>query len=191
MSLLHSFSLRRRPFAKSRRALSMALLISLSLVHCKQEATTQDASVTGDEGTVQVADNASKALPLYASEFFEATRDEHFHVLVRPSPAPIPFQQLFSLDVQIFQDAERRPVHAQVSLDDVRSTMPAHNHGMNVKPIIKPHPDGTVGKFLVEGMRYHMRGDGEDGLWVLELVIQDSQQGLIDRATISTPCCKL
>ena len=112
-------------------------------------------------------------------------------MLVRPQPAPIPFQQLFSLEVQVFKDAERHPVDATTSLDDVRATMPAHNHGMNVRPTITPHPDGTPGKFLVRGMRYHMRGEGEDGLWVLELILQDSARGIIDKTSIPTQCCAL
>ena len=172
----------------SRHLLPTLFLLALSvltLTQCKQESVPPAQPHEPDMPSTPSG-------PDYASEFFAPTQDGHFHVLVRPSPAPIPFQQIFSLDVQIFQDSARKqPAGEHVSLDDVRATMPAHNHGMNVRPTIAPHPDGESGKFLVEGMRYHMRGEGEDGLWVLELVIQDSSRGIIDKSAISTPCCQL
>ena len=48
---------------------------------------------------------------------------------------------------------------------------------MKVEPSITPAGKGA---FTVEGMRFHMQGPGEDGRWVLELVIRDGE--VIDRA---------
>lgn len=111
-----------------------------------------------------------------------ATEQGHFFVEITPSPAPIPFQELFALDVRVL-DADKKPL-SQVAIDDVRAIMPSHKHGMNVKPEITDQGDG---KFHVEGMRFHMRGDGDDGLWVIELVI--NHQGVIDQTAFEVQCC--
>jgi hypothetical protein len=110
------------------------------------------------------------------------TAQKKFFVEVSPTPTPIPFQQLFALDVQI-SGADKQPLEG-ASIDDVRAIMPAHNHGMNVKPEVTAQGGG---KFRVEGMRFHMRGDGDDGLWVLELVI--NHQGTIDQTAFEVQCC--
>lgn len=118
----------------------------------------------------------------HPSTFAGMTAQKKFFVEVSPTPNPIPFQQLFALDVQIL-DAHKQPLDG-ASIDDVRAIMPAHNHGMNVKPEVTPQGGG---KFRIEGMRFHMRGDGEDGLWVLELVI--NHQGTIDQTAFEIQCC--
>ncbi len=112
------------------------------------------------------------------------TAREKFFVTITPEPSPIPFQELFALNVKV-TDAQKNPIE-NVSIDDVRAIMPAHNHGMNVKPEITATGNGT---FRVEGMRFHMRGDGEDGLWVLELVI--NHRGVIDQTSFEVQCCEL
>ena len=120
---------------------------------------------------------------LDAPQLSGLTEQGHFHVTVTPRPDPIPFQKLFSLQVEV-RDAERRPLRS-VTLDEVRAVMPAHNHGMNVEPSVTSLGEG---KFRVDGMRFHMRGEGEDGLWVLEILI--NAEGLIDQTSFAIPCCR-
>lgn len=65
----------------------------------------------------------------------------------------IPVNSLFNLDVTV-TTKEGKPLAGKVSLD-LDAGMPHHNHGMNVKPVIK---ELGAGKFLVEGMMFHMPG---------------------------------
>jgi hypothetical protein len=102
-----------------------------------------------------------------------------------PVPNPIPFNKIFEMKV-VVRDAAKRDQPAQgVSLDDVRITMPAHGHGMKVKHEIL---DGAQpGEFLLKGLQFHMNGEGDNGLWAVELILQ--AQGQIDRVSFDLQCC--
>jgi hypothetical protein len=108
-----------------------------------------------------------------------------FYVEVTPSPNPIPFQELFELDVRVYESDQASSPAADVQLDQVRAIMPAHDHGMKVEPAIKQTDPGA---FRVRGMRWHMKGPGEDGHWVLELVLNAGST--IDTATFDLQCCR-
>ncbi|MFB6351607.1 MAG: hypothetical protein ABEN55_21815, partial [Bradymonadaceae bacterium] len=109
---------------------------------------------------------------------------DHYFVEVVPEPNPIPFQQLFQMSVRVWTSADRETPAKGVSVDQVRARMPAHDHGMKTAPeVVEKGP----GHFTVEGMRFHMRGDGEDGRWVLELVMNGDQG--IDNVTFEYQCC--
>ena len=72
-----------------------------------------------------------------------------------PSPDPIPFSELFELDVSV-KNASNAPVtDANVSL---KVTMPAHGHGMQTSPQISSVGDGH---YKVTGMKFHMHGAWE------------------------------
>ena len=107
-----------------------------------------------------------------------------FFVTVTPEPNPIPFQELFELEVKVFEsEAAKTPVEA-ANLDEVRATMPAHDHAMKTAPeVIKEGP----GHFRVKGMKFHMQGAGEDGRWVIDLTV--NADGTIDTAKFDVQCC--
>ena len=109
----------------------------------------------------------------------------HFFLTYTPSLNPIPFQKLFSLDVKVFDAKDKTTALKGVSLDQVRATMPAHKHGMNVEPSIKKTGDGA---FLVEGMRFHMKGTGRNGYWLLEFVLNDGKN--VDTVKFDLQCCR-
>lgn len=113
------------------------------------------------------------------------TKDKKFFISYTPSINPIPFQELFDLEVKVLTATEPRTPVAEAKLDDVRATMPAHKHGMKVKPTIEAAGPGT---FRVKGMRFHMRGDGEHGLWALEIVAREGET--IDVARFDLQCCR-
>ncbi len=113
------------------------------------------------------------------------TENDTFYVTYTPTPNPIPFQELFSLDVEVFASKARENHIEGVSLDQVRAIMPAHDHGMKVEPKIERVGPG---KFRVRGMRFHMQGAGEDGRWVLEMVLNDG--GRIDQTAFEVQCCR-
>lgn len=78
-------------------------------------------------------------------------------------PDPIPLNQHFRLllNVQNAQNRQPAPDNLQLSLD---ATMPAHNHGMNVKPALKPLGQG---RYEVQGLLFHMAG-----YWEIDVQLQ-------------------
>jgi len=109
-----------------------------------------------------------------------------FYVSVTPSPNPIPFQEIFSLTVTVYEDDTKQSPMTDVGLDQVRAVMPAHDHGMKVDPKIESTQ--APGEFRVKGMRWHMKGPGKDGHWKLELVLNTGST--IDTATFDFQCCQ-
>lgn len=156
--------------------LMSALLLFTSCDEKPPQATTDKPAAAKTQATED-----------YPLQFETLTEGEQFFVRITPAPAPVPFQELFSLNVTLLKTDRTTPVK-NASIDDVQAIMPAHNHGMNVKPHITPQGDG---QFLIEGMRFHMRGDGDDGLWVLKLAIQDKDSATIDTTALPMQCCKI
>jgi hypothetical protein len=66
----------------------------------------------------------------------------------------MPLNKVFDLDVTVHKAADHKPAEG-VKLA-VNATMPAHHHGMNVKPVVKPV---DAGNWLVSGMLFHMPGN--------------------------------
>ncbi|MEM1347357.1 MAG: hypothetical protein AAGI01_02295 [Myxococcota bacterium] len=112
------------------------------------------------------------------------TKQGKFYVSFAPTANPIPFQELFGLKISVFGPDKKTPAK-DVKLDQVRAVMPAHNHGMNVEPEMQASGEGA---FEVSGMRFHMQGEGDDGKWVLELVLRDGEQ--IDTFSHELQCCR-
>lgn len=69
------------------------------------------------------------------------------------------------------------PVDAVLARVD--ATMPAHRHGMNYRPSIKPMGDG---RWHVEGLMFHMPGD-----WELRLDVQAGGRTETLRQNIALP----
>ena len=95
-----------------------------------------------------------------------ATRKGTTEVRWRPASGELPFNEPFSLEVELSDGETGAPVEgAQVV---ARCEMPAHGHGMNVEPI---SAEVGGGRYRVDGMLLHMTGD-----WVLALdVIRDGR----------------
>ena len=76
-------------------------------------------------------------------------------VRFRPTPEPMPDNEVFALDVWVFD-----PAWPDAPLEDVELSvdagMPQHGHGMNVVPTVA-RQDG--GRFRVDGMLFHMTGE--------------------------------
>ena len=77
-----------------------------------------------------------------------------YRIAWRSDPSPVPVGRLFALDLAVCSRAT--PGEAVTVSVDAR--MPAHGHGMNYKPGVKPVGDG---RFRIEGMMFHMPGHWE------------------------------
>lgn len=86
--------------------------------------------------------------------FNRSQSSQNWLVSYQAEPDPIPLNQHFRLllNVQNAQSRQPAPDDLQVTLD---ATMPAHNHGMNVKPALKPLGNG---RYEVQGLLFHMAG---------------------------------
>lgn len=130
------------------------------------------------------ADQANANIPKDQSGK-KLSENKHYWVEYTPSINPIPFQKLFDLDVKVFDGKDKKTPIATAKLDQVRAIMPAHKHGMNVKPVVESKGKG---QFQVKGMRFHMKGQGEHGQWVLEMIINDGKT--IDTVKYDLQCCR-
>lgn len=95
-----------------------------------------------------------------------------YTVAFTPNSSQMPLNQYFDLDVSVL-GATKQLLTYEVELE-IDAGMRAHNHGMNVKPIIKTLGKG---KFRVEGMLLHMPGE-----WFISFVIRRGT--MTDRAEI-------
>jgi hypothetical protein len=66
-----------------------------------------------------------------------------------PKSGRIPMARHFALEVQLCD----KDAVSGGQLQKADATMPAHRHGMNYRPVIKPL---DAGRFRVEGMMFHM-----------------------------------
>ena len=84
-----------------------------------------------------------------------------FEVSYTATPSPVPLLTTHTWTVTIADGEGRRVRDATVT---VLGGMPEHDHGFPTTPQIKPLGDG---RYLVEGLKFHMPGD-----WVVILRIQ-------------------
>lgn len=114
------------------------------------------------------------------------TENGDFYVAYTPSPDPIPFNELFSLEVAVYPEIPAQG--SEVLVDDadvgVDVTMPAHGHGMTTEPTVTAQSDGT---FLVEGMKFHMESQTPAERW--EIAVSVDRDGISDTATFEVMCC--
>lgn len=85
-----------------------------------------------------------------------SSNDKTYRVAFTPKPSPIPMNEPFTLDVVVLGEAEAG-IGKNLKLD-VDAAMPEHQHGMNTRPRVQTSGDG---RFLVEGMLFHMPGHWE------------------------------
>lgn len=95
-----------------------------------------------------------------------------FYVVYSPTPDPVPLNQLFRLELALFEGSDRSQPAADAEVL-VRGWMPEHEHGMNLVPEV--HPLGG-GRFSVEGMLFHM-----PGRW--QLIVEVRRHGAAEHAT--------
>ena len=76
---------------------------------------------------------------------------QRYRVAWRTRPDPIVVSEPFALEMSVCAKPGAPPVEG-VAVD---ATMPEHRHGMNYRPSVTDGPDG---RFLAEGMLFHMPG---------------------------------
>lgn len=86
----------------------------------------------------------------------------HFRLSVQSELNPVVINKIHRWSLQVV-DADGAPVTGAVM--SVQGGMPAHDHGLPTAPRISGQPE--PGKYLLEGLRFHMRGQ-----WQLEFTIE-------------------
>ena len=94
-----------------------------------------------------------------------------FYVAYTTSPSPIPLGEVFGLTVTV-SDSGDHSKGVPDSTIAVDALMPAHRHGMNLRPRITAIGDG---RFTVDGMLFHMPGP-----W--QILIDVTRDGVTERA---------
>lgn len=88
------------------------------------------------------------------------------HIVLHSQVSPIPLNQMHSWTIEIQAD---QPIASNTLWESavirVSGGMPAHNHGLATSPQVTDYLGD--GRFLLEGVRFHMAG-----VWILQLQIQ-------------------
>ncbi|MGI9303222.1 MAG: hypothetical protein ACR2RB_11010 [Gammaproteobacteria bacterium] len=127
---------------------------------------------------------AASAEPIRQNPHLQGiTKNGRYFVRVEPEPPVIPFQELFELKVTVYDGDDHSKRLDDVELARVDAIMTAHGHGMTTQSEVTKDADGA---FRVRGMKFHMQGDGEDGLWVIRLLVRGE---LDDTAELNVQCC--
>lgn len=90
-------------------------------------------------------------------------------VLVRTDGGTFPLGQVFAIEIVVCDDDGAWQVLG------VDATMPAHGHGMNYRPVLKPHRGGAS----ADGLLFHM-----PGTWELSIKLRNAQGARIVRAPV-------
>lgn len=77
-----------------------------------------------------------------------------YRVHYTPNPDPIPLNEHFEIEVRV-ESNHGNTVPKRI---EIRADMPAHGHGINTEPSIQDNGDGT---YSVKGLLFHMKGDWE------------------------------
>ena len=122
-------------------------------------ALAQSANLEG--GAVEPTSNPS---PVTSTSRWSEKR--LFDVSYTATPSPVPLLATHTWTVTIADDKGRPVRDATVT---VLGGMPEHDHGFPTTPQVKPLGDG---RYLVEGIKFHM-----PGAWVVILRIQAGANG--------------
>lgn len=106
----------------------------------------------------------------YSAERKTATDNGDFYVRYEPKPTPIPTEELFEMDVWVYESSEMNTMIDPSSLG-VEAEMPTHGHGMNTEPQVSDEGTGT---FHIEGMKFHMPSDDQNP-WVIRLMVEKGE----------------
>ena len=94
-----------------------------------------------------------------------------------PDPDPVPFNEIFGLEISIESLAGLPVTDLDVTVD---ATMPEHGHGMNTAPQLSLSDQGQL---TVEGMLFHM-----EGYWELSVLLEASQGS--EETLFAIECCQ-
>jgi hypothetical protein len=92
------------------------------------------------------------------------TDNETCIATIAPSLSPIVIGKLHSWTVTLTTPRGKPVQHAEIS---ITGGMPQHGHGLPTRPQVTGEP--APGRYLIEGMKFNMRG-----WWTLTLTIQGS-----------------
>jgi hypothetical protein len=90
------------------------------------------------------------------------TNGESYFIQGETDPTTIPFNEYFSVQVQVFEDDTLETTLEDITVS-VNATMPTHGHGMNEDPTISSTENGI---FIAEGLKWHMEGEWELTIYV-------------------------
>lgn len=140
---------------KCKRLFMLGLLMSIfiSLSACKQAV-----ELSQENNNEQAAANS-----IEQDNTTIITKDKSaYSVLITPRLSSLPLNQYFDMTVEVRSEFQKAlPYSVDLMID---AGMRAHNHGMNVKPVIERISDN---KFKVKGMLFHMPGE-----WFIEAAIK-------------------
>jgi hypothetical protein len=112
------------------------LLLAVSVAGCQPESY--------EEISIEITQPIREAI----------TNEGNHTVRYVPNPSPIPLNEHFTIEVQVTPIAkDQKTIEIEVDAD-----MPAHGHGINTAPTIRNEGNG---KFIVDGILFHMKGDWE------------------------------
>ena len=120
-----------------------------------QASPSEQQAITPNSST-----DASSAAPnadreIIRTVHFGPTRKGRYLVRWESTPTEVPLNQLFAMDLDVFEPDGKTPFAGKVAID---AWMPAHRHGLeDVEPTISGVP-GRPGRFHVVGMKLHMPG---------------------------------
>lgn len=139
---------------RSFRSAVIAVCVLSSLVTgCAGEADSGEGSVPQSGPQVTTEDAPWSEAP---------TQKGTYLVAWKPAGGTVPLNEYCSILMRVNR-ADGSPIEGQVELF-FRADMPAHGHGMNVVPVVKPVADGL---YQAEGVLLHMRGDWKVGIDVI------------------------
>ena len=113
------------------------------------------------------------AAPPQESGYAVTSNDGTYQLVFSPEPQAIPLNEMFSLDIHVYDGADRRPVSGDVRLD-VDAGMPEHRHGMTTRPRVTPTGGGA---FTADGLLFHM-----PGFW--EIYFDITREGVTERVQV-------
>ena len=114
----------------------LILLLAMSAAGCQQESY--------EEISIEITHTIQEAI----------TSEGNYTVHYTPLPSPVPLNEHFKIEVQVTPSVkDQEAVTIEVDAD-----MPAHGHGINTAPTIRSEGGG---KFIVDGLLFHMKGEWE------------------------------
>lgn len=125
------------------------------------------SAAIGTVGCYSPPSNPRRAKPERPRALLNSTsvrsNDQSYWVVFAPTPIPIPLNEPFSLEIEIYDGGTRIPsTLVRDRLKEVELTfdawMPDHDHGMNVTPRVERI---GAGHFRVHDVLFHMPGEWE------------------------------
>ena len=102
-----------------------------------------------------------------------------YRVSYTPLPDPIPPVDLFAMELRVV-DASTGLWQEDIEIVGLEVSMPEHNHGMNVEPLLTDRGEGI---WEASPLKFHMTGS-----WTI-VVEMDSDNGM-DQAGFEVACCE-